>query len=307
MKSFIYKVFWYLCPFLILGVTFEYSLRQLDNTYKFKSEYLNTNANDVELLILGSSHAYYDVNPEYFDSKAFNAGAVSQSFDLDLKILNKYKEELVNLRTIVLPVSYFTFYGKLKESPEKWRIKDYVLYYNLDIASTLKDNFEILSIKPKNNLKKLNSSILRRESKINCSTLGWGNNYRGQGLISLNNSGKEAAARHSQKDIYSQDSQRKFNEALKDLETLVSWSQQNDIQIVLFLPPGYSSYTANLNPDQLNQTKDVLEKLSYTYPNCTYVNLLTDRSFTQADFYDADHLNHQGARKLSEKLNSVIK
>ena len=62
----------------------EYLVRTyVDNPYKFKHEWMSRNAGDVEILVLGSSHTYYGINPALFDSKAFNLANVSQIFHYD--------------------------------------------------------------------------------------------------------------------------------------------------------------------------------------------------------------------------------
>ena len=40
--------------------------------------------------------------------------------------------------------------------------------------------------------------------------------------------------------------------------------------------------------------------------NTFYYNLLTDASFNEIDFYDADHLNKIGAKKLTQKIDSLL-
>jgi len=52
--------------------------------------------------------------------------------------------------------------------------------------------------------------------------------------------------------------------------------------------------------------EDNAEKMSETYKNCIYVNLLDDPDFIKDDFHSADHLNEAGAKKLSLKLNEII-
>ena len=40
--------------------------------------------------------------------------------------------------------------------------------------------------------------------------------------------------------------------------------------------------------------------------NVTYQNFLLDSSFSAIDFYDADHLDEIGAKKLTSKIDSLI-
>lgn len=284
----------------------EYQLRQLQNSYKYKKAYLDEHAQELDVLVLGSSHAYYNINPEYLDGKVFNAGAVSQSLDLDLAILRKYQSQLTNLKTVVLPISYFTFYGQLRNSTEKWRMKDYVLYLKLDVKSSLKDHFEVLSIKPKNNLKKWWRSYNQTKVTLPCSSLGWGEGYAIKGTLDLEVSGIATAHRHSEKDVFSEESKQQFNEGTNDLKAIVKWAENRKIKVVLLTPPATSSYTSHLNTDQLNLVTEQLHQLSNDYANCTYYNWLQDQRFSIDDFYDSDHLNHRGAKKLTQQLNTLI-
>lgn len=43
-----------------------------------------------------------------------------------------------------------------------------------------------------------------------------------------------------------------------------------------------------------------------THDNYYYVNLFKDTTFRASEFYDADHLNELGAKKLSLLLNKKI-
>lgn len=307
MNAFLKKVVWFILPLCIIALLMESQLRSLDNVYKSKSLYLEKHAQELDILVLGSSHAFYNINPEYLQGQVYNAGAVSQSLDLDLEILKKYEEKLTNLNQLIIPVSYFSFYGKLKTSPEKWRIKDYVLYYDLDIANTVRDYFEVLSVKPKNNLKKLMKSMTITKVMKPCSNLGWGLNYVGQGPRDLKSTGIETAKRHSEKDVFSEESVEKYKAGIKDLEDILTWAKERGVKVLLVTPPSYSSYANNLNLDQLNLMVTYLNQVSDTYTNCTYINMLKDDNFIASDYYDADHLNHQGAKKLSLKLNTLLK
>lgn len=306
MQQFLRKVVLYLIPLVIVAVVFEISLRQLDNPYKFKKAYLDKHAQELETLVLGSSHAYYDINPKYIDQIAFNAGAVSQSLDLDLAILKRYEHKFNDLKHIVLPVSYFTFYGELSKSPEKWRMKDYVLYLDLNVPSSLRDHFEILNVKPKNNLKKL-IRYYSGENVIHYSKTGWGNNYKGIGLYTLEKTGEEAALRHSEQNLNSEDSESKFKNGVAQLRSIVEWANKRNVKVLLFMPPAYHSYTSHLNGQQLEQVTAQLNSISNEFSNCEYINLLNNKNFIAEDYYDADHLNHKGAKKITLLINSLLR
>ena len=70
------------------------------------------------------------------------------------------------------------------------------------------------------------------------------------------------------------------------------------------LPPRSTQSRSSAASDVYKrQTYDIVEK----YENCSYVDYLADSDFSADDFYDGDHLNEQGARKLTKKLYSSLK
>ena len=117
---------------MILG---EVVLRNIPNDYIYKKKYLDVYSNEIETLVLGSSHSFYGVNPAFFFKNTFNASHISQSFDYDLEILEKYDGYLGELKTVVIPISYFSLFHKLESGSESWRIKNYIIYYLFMITS----------------------------------------------------------------------------------------------------------------------------------------------------------------------------
>ena len=145
MREIATKIALIITPLFLIFIGMEAALRFLPNDYKFKKKYMDSNSNNIETLVLGSSHAYYGISPKYFSSKSFNAGYVSQSIDFDYEIINKYRDNFENLKTIVLFISYFTFFTTLDTNMESWRIKNYVIYYDINKPHHLSDYSELLS------------------------------------------------------------------------------------------------------------------------------------------------------------------
>jgi hypothetical protein len=305
MKKFIYKSTLFIIPFLFSVLFMEILLRNIPNDYGFKKEYLDKNASEIETMILGSSHSFYGFNPVYFTTKTFNASHISQSLNYDFEIIKKYQSDLKQLKTIILPISYFTLFWKLEAGPESWRVKNYILYYGLETSNSYANYSEVLSNKINMNLKRLGSYYITGNSAISCTSLGWGSNYKSKNARDLIETGKNASLRHSKhiNDI-------KYKNILRDnkqtLNYIIAWCKNRNIRIVLLTPPAFKSYHQNLNKTQLNLTIEIAEKIDSNNNNCIYLNLLNDTSFVAKDFYDADHLSEIGAEKLSKLINEKI-
>jgi len=177
MTKFIKYVFLFTLPIFILGGSSEYLLRNIPNDYLLKKEFLDENSDSIEVLFLGSSHAFYGINPANISLKSFNASHISQTLDYDFEILKKYDNHWNNLKCIAIPVSYFSLFGRLDKGIESWRVKNYIIYYGMNTSDTLLDYSELLTNSLNLNLRRIDSYYIRGNSEISCSNLGWGFNY----------------------------------------------------------------------------------------------------------------------------------
>jgi len=299
MKRFIKFLLIFTLPVVISGITIEVLLRHIPNDYRSKCNYLEKNSNNVTTLILGSSHDYYGINPQFFHSKSFNAAEVSQSVDYDYFILKKYDNNWKSLKTIVLSVDYPSLFSLMKDGSEAWRVKNYNIYYGLNTDNNIADYTEVFSNNLSINISRLYQYYLQREN-LACSELGWATWYSSKHNRDLVSTGKTSAARHTIKPI------RVLRDNVGYIKSIIDFAKARNIKVILFTAPAYKTYTENLNPAQLNVTVNALTKISRSYDNVSYFNLLNDPVFTKGDFYDADHLNEIGAKKLSTKIDSLI-
>lgn len=285
-------------PILVFFLVLEIAIRKIPNDYQLKKDYLDENAAGINTLILGSSHTFYGLNPEFFSTKTFNAAYVSQSLGLDYEILNAYQSKLKNLKTVIVPISYFSLFETLETDVEKWRIKNYVIYYSFENKYRFTDNFESLDNHIALNIKKMIKYYVLNKPYITASTLGWGTNFNSKNKKPLN--GIFTAKKHTAKNF------NLYNENVKSLQKIIALCKKNNIQIVFITTPTDKSYYENLNKIQIEKTTKTISELVKNNSNCNYLSLLKSEKFTKEDFYDADHLNEIGAKKLSLLLNKLI-
>jgi hypothetical protein len=300
MRNFLKKIGLFLMLLTLTCVVIEFMLRQIPNDYRNKKMYLDKNSDYIEIIFLGGSHSLFGLNPDYTKQRSFNASNVSQSLDYDLEILQKYKNKWSSLKYVVIPISYSTLFYKLRASKEAWRIKNYSLYYKIKTSAYLPYNSEILNGQLLNHILRLYSYYIKKIKNLSCTELGWGNSYRSTTSKDLNKTGKEAALRHLIVD------NQYFDEVTGILDSIIDFTHKHDIKLILFTPPAYKSYRDNLNDNQLDWTIQTLTKTVKKNSNCYFINLLDDPSFTYEDFYDGDHLNEIGAKKLTLKIDSII-
>lgn len=306
MRRFILKIIYFCIPLIILGSVLEILVRSIPNDYALKASYLEKNSSEIETLILGSSHAYYGLNPNYFESKTFNASHISQSLDYDLEILKRFESKFKNLKDIIIPISYFSLYFNIEDGDEYWRIKNYNLYYNIKKSSSITNYSAILGNEMKVSLNRIYSYYFLKKSEINCSNLGWGFGYNSNNAKNLLETGIAAAKRHTKDDLYSVENKLILKENTEILNKILEWSKKRNINVILFTPPAFNTYRNHLNSKQLKITTEKTNSICNKFNNCIYLNMINNPNFTAIDFYDADHLANIGAKKLSKKINHII-
>ncbi|HRD59050.1 MAG TPA: hypothetical protein PK504_13460 [Ferruginibacter sp.] len=308
MKKFIRKTSFFILPIFVVTLTMEILLRNIPNEYLYKKEYLDKHSNEIETLIFGSSHSFYGINPAYFSSKTFNIAHISQSLNFDYEILKKYQDNLHNLKTVILPISYFTLFNKLENWSESWRVKNYVIYYGMNVSNSLVDYAEVFSNQPKNNIKRLYDYYCRgnHDQSVTCSKLGWGTSYKSENSLDLVETGKAAAKRHTKDNIHLEKDKNIFNANKSILNLFAKWAQERKITLIFITPPAFETYRKNINIEQLKVTFQTANKIAIEYDNCFYMNLFSDTSFAGKDFFDADHLSEIGAEKLSKLIDKKI-
>lgn len=300
MKKFIVKLLTFLLPFFILLFLIEASIRHIPNDYKSKREYIKKNGNNIEILALGSSHVYYGINPDFFSQNTFNLAHIAQTPEFDLKLFQHFLPQMPHLKLLIYPVSYFTFYWDLQSSAEAWRLKNYVIYYDLDEAQSLQNYFEVLSVDPQRNYSRIMRFYKHKKTEVEVTPKGWGFNCLAEYSANLEQTASESAQRHTNIDgpFYSKNS--------SEVEEIVKICHEKGIQVLFVFPPAYKAYREQINKKQLSNTYNKIDTLVSKYNNCQFVDLFTDTNYVAGDFLDADHLNNLGSKKMSQFLNEYI-
>lgn len=244
----------------------------------------------------------YDLDPACFTGRGFTAAHGSQSLDFDFKILRKFEHRFDRLRAVVIPLSYFGLFNTLTTGQEPWRVKNYVLYYHLNVATSFTEYFELLSRTFNYNVRRLAVCYLKGEGGLPCTALGGVKVYEPQDL----GLGSEVARQQTQPALFSTGTMRIFTKNILTLETILEWCRQRRVRIVLFSPPAYETFRRNVNPVQWALIVRTARALADRYDTCSFVDFSSDSSFAAADFSDATHLSETGARKLTLLINAII-
>lgn len=297
------KIFYFFLPIILLLGFVEYQLRShhFTSSYAAKKYYLEQQLDSIETLILGSSESFNGIDPKYFSSKTFNLANVSQTLFYDKALTLKYVNQIPKLKNVIINISYFSFFYQLHDIKEKWRDDYYKLYFDIKFSDD--KNFTInqyayLAVY------QLKHSIELAFNNFNdepaATILRNGYQPRNNKELINDSTGLARVTIHNN-EIFA--NRRKQIE--EDLEDFVMQLKQKNIKVVFITTPVYTTYSKFCNPKIIEQNSNFINQLTSKY-QCKYYNYFTDTSFKQSDFFDNDHLNNNGAKKLSIRLNNEM-
>ncbi len=281
----------------------EFQLRthHFTSSYAAKKYFLEQQLDSVETLVLGSSESFNGIDPTYFTSKAFNLANVSQTLFYDKALTLKYVAQMPKLKNVIINISYFSFFYQLHDIKEKWRDDYYKLYFDINLSKD--KNFTIhkysyLSVYQLKHSIGLAFNNFKDSNAVNILPNGYQPRIQ-QELINDSTGLARVTIHHNE--IF----KKRRKEIEINVEDFIVQLKRKNINIVFITTPVYTTYSKFCYPKIIEQNSNFINQLTSKY-QCKYYNYFTDTSFKKIDFFDNDHLNNNGAKKLSIKLNEEL-
>lgn len=302
MKKTVYKLFLFLLPIALVWGCVEWFYRTVPNNYTIKYDYMQAHADEVETLLFGSSHSFYALNPKYFSGHTFNLANISQSIYFDELLFESYFDRMAKLKKVVLCIEYSNLSHKENAREDAFRKYYYENYMHLDVSIISPLDPKKYSLAFTRSLEQTWESYERYDffgTIVDCDPNGWGNNYPKVYRYGPSYNVKERLQSH-------EDGSTDFTVNLQRLNRIISECKNRNIEVVIVSLPQSQLYTQGLNRKKLNLIYATCGQLALENENVRYLNLFEDQRFTDADFFDADHLNDIGAVKCSKIVNGFL-
>lgn len=309
LRRFIIKCFLMAAPVLLLIVLLEWRLAQVPNSHTLKKEYLEAHLLDTEVLVLGSSHALYAVNPSELSNVSVNLSNVSQTPWYDAALLEKYIARLPKLKVVCVSVSYDSFFADLSSTSEYWRDYFYEHFWGLYSPTArpdfLRRNFLFYLYGPGNTPKllagkgllgEMASGVIRPDGWLPGDTTAWRSHI----------SEESGRAR-----VLSQQTEQDSLGAIRQwaaLSHLLQLSQKHGVKVILFTTPLCDTFRRHMDERLWANVQQRLFQLCDQGLNCQYWDFSNAErlGLTPIFFFDNDHLNAKGAKVFSQMLDSII-
>lgn len=299
MKRFLKLFLLFFIPLLCVLGAMEYAVRQVPNEYSYKAEWMEKNADRVETLILGTSHAFYGINPAYLGPNAFSLANSAQSLNYDYFLFVKYAKKCKNLKNVILPLSYFSLvFGDLENGSEWWRSINYKIYFDCHYHSDFsKYNYFISNSEPfRSKLHKFFSN----DNEILCDSLGFG-----YPIYHKSNAILSDAAVSSWVHLHTVNDFRYVNASKNLIEKIASVCKKMNIKLTVVTTPVWHSYYEKLDEKQLSLMISFAKELQSKY-GVRYLDYMCDKRFVANDYTDCNHMSCDGAKKLSTIISEDL-
>ena len=294
----------------------DFTLRMQNSLYKEKYEGAKRAKDSIEVLILGTSHATYGIDPEEFDLYAYNVANLAQSIYFDKRITLSLLPDLPKLKYVLISIDYhslafssqfnrdfWSYYG----NGIKYKDSNYV-FANLSptlFGYTPKVAYAMLKKRFMNRWKygkdAINFEVQHGVNLYKPAVKGFvafegrdTANFTPESFLNLSNSYTEIVDNSDEKE-----------EILADLEHFIQTLQAKGITPILITPPTYSEYNEYLNKSYIEGNVEASEQIAYKY-EIEYWDFLDSDKFSIDEFYDMEHLNRKGAAKFSAMINDSI-
>lgn len=286
MKNFnLRNIYWRVIPISSLRrkmrrrIAEEVAARNYAKNIRAKTTALLQKAEKIEILCCGSSHADYGFCPSVFPQNAFNFGSASQDLRTSAALVEKFSQKLPRLKHVILFFSVFSPGCYLAKTNEAFRSVVFEQVLNIPTPDDCR-----LSEKEQKRI----YNNLCKENGIDSQVDEFGFN---SSMPGFDVSAEERTRTHLRENL------RKPNQ-IRYVEEIVSRLTKSELIVVI--PPARADYRALL-PERKELFASLFE-LQNLRNDFRIADFFEDCDFSDDDFADTDHLNKNGAFKLSQKI-----
>ena len=321
MRKFLLKILWFVIPLIIIAVWFERSIFDIPNSRQFKKELCIQKGESMKQIIIGSSVVAYGVDPAYLPEGTYNMALSGQCMRYDLLFLEKYLSQMPNVKTIIWGWCYQSLWSdwytnnlaNVNGTRNDGLLAEYHLY--MDISSGYNPLYysNITSIYISHLIEKWKKYYIKKESTIYFDSLGLDRIYEHYYYEPNGKEKRESdfarvadiVENHTPKYLEAMQEVYKVNMSFANRVAELCYDKR--IELIIILPPVYSSYAELVNSEQLNLIYQSIQEIQQHWPDVKFHDYFKDSRFGKDDFCDPNHLfPHTGAIKFAKILQQDL-
>lgn len=306
MKKFLFRV---LVPAIVITIVIlgcaEMYLRSVPNDFKYKAEYMDKNASEIKVWVMGSSCTAMGVKPSCFHwQPSFNCAYANQSIYYTYLIFNKYIDQMDSLRYLVLDATYAGLWGTGEYA--RTFVKRYYIYYGLHEFKGFENRYEISA-----NIKDIYERLTHKSDQAaftTCDEDGFQSRYF-EDLPYDDEVWKKYGKSHCEIDhtkIFIENAEEICANNTEYLKRMIAKCKERGIKVVFVSTPCHQYYYEYYNPTQKRIVDSTYSALCSEFDNVKWLDFTTSDDYSIDEFSNVNHLNTKGAIKFTKMLNDSI-
>jgi hypothetical protein len=283
-----------ICLFFVLD-TFVFPNNK--NTYNYKASLLQNK--EVEVLVSGNSHLGFGVFADsIFNFNTVNIATKARELNTDIDLLISNVQNREKLKAVLIPISYYSLFAELSSTNE-YHQSQMRLYYNFFKLEKYDQGFIKNSLIINEPFRELmdDSFFLSFIKKQKISKKGW----RANNTIFVKDSDIIGKLQRLEVSIHNT---TLIDKNIKRIKELNVECKANNVKLILVLPP-YSAYFYSLTNYKYN--KIINNLLSENLRDIKVLDAITFMPIDLKYYENTDHLNANGAKFFTKKLDSILK
>lgn len=302
MKKFITLIVVFALPFLVLFLLNEYYCRNM-TTFAVKKDYLEKNCNAIEVLILGSSHSQNGINPEFLNKKSCNLAFGSQAISMDYFLLDKYIDKMPKLKIVLMEVSPFRFYGDHDITKFNGYIYSNIYKINYKQSSLSLKNYSLVLSNYKYFTSIFYDYLNPYSYKYFVNAQGFVTNDFNDRFDKLKYDSIKINQSFSMEHSFENKELFRMNDLF--MKKLIRKCNAKKVKVILLSTPVYKTYQNKIPVNAIMEVDSLLHKYQIEF-GVKSIDFSENKDFNIYDYKNDNHLNSNGAKKLTKKIDSLL-
>lgn len=304
IRKFIFSFFLFLLPVLLILIFIEVMLAQMEFAEKIKFRFIQTHANEIEILFLGSSQVERAINPKFITPSSINLANSSQRLYEDFELLKSFNKKLPNLKVVVIEITFDKLERDRSETSNNVHHKNLKFYNVNTFGRNLKIQDHFLFHSDPSYFSNKIEAYFSGDQEIVYNQYGFDiNKYFGSFPQAKFN---DSLIKDEKIYIQNIQNNKAFQENKKILEDLIMFCNTHRLKLVVYSPPEHIRFRKLRNPRLVTKYENLLKGLKIKYPEIEFYSDTYNPIFLMQDFYNSNHLNPDGAKKASQNINRFI-
>lgn len=278
-------------------------IRSCPNEYSIKREWMDEHATEVKTLILGSSYADWEFNPELIGDSCFNLAIPTRTVKYDCFLLEKYIGQMPNLQQIIWGYGYQVpywdyYYPHFYRDMPSYNSVLFHYQYNMKVHEEAPlFPIAVLYTPIRNVVLKMihgNEDLCRPNGFNPRKLLSKGANWSDQPMTVWNVEGTK------------EELETVYEANLHYLKRMLELCKSKGIAFNVVITPVHKNFYSQTTKQQRTAMYQFLNDAKREYSNMNVFDFFSDSRFSDDDFQDLNHLSEVGANKISKILCDTI-